>query len=578
MEKGEGRAHQRRRKAAENARKENKKSPHKPNPQSKRSSKKEGDIMRAEVRRYKEAEKVQHFIPESESRRGNCFVQYQNDSIGMNEETKARAEANLTRILALASHQQSFHHVSDPLPASHEVPHHSINTANATTVSPCRFFLPRKSHGKSSTESDENHPKKQQADSKSNIIISSSDKEKSRPLTKKASSHKTSNEKKVDSSPSCDHVGEPSKSRNYEVCDTRNTEQNTKTCSSKSKLKNKSNKPGTSPTLQARKSTSGLPSREGVISPNSDLHKQVIAAKSKMNHPTVELDSFASTAAAVKATLTSKSTLFEIQMEDMLRETLHILAQAHKESKCVSSTGSIDVITNTCNTGLDRDDKRQDQCKEKNDNNIFETPSSLDYLRHMEDRKEVKSTVNTTICPGTTIISPKALLLRYEDKLHKAVNSRGLTKSPGRSGKSHCKQLTVPKSNPSFQPWPQYHEGQVQHPFEHNQVNSKISFESESDWSTGQHHHYYPGHYQHQGPHYSSSYSCCSGGKPPRRARISYSYNEGNPDHHSIHQTYKTYPHHSESVGGGDGGTIDWVERNTMGDFSFLRALNQHQV
>ncbi|KAK4323485.1 hypothetical protein Pmani_005800 [Petrolisthes manimaculis] len=513
------------------------------------------------------------------------------------------------------------------------------------------------------------------------------------------SSHKTSNEKKVESSPSCDHVGEPSKSRNYELRDTRNTEQNTKTCPSKSKLKNKSNKPGTSPTLQARKSTSGLPSRESVVSPNSDSHKQVTAAKSKMNHPTVELDSFASTAAAVKATLTSKSALFEIQMED--------------------------------------------QCKEKNDNNIFETPSSLDYLRHMEDRKKVKSTLNTTICPGTTIISPKALLLKYEDKLHKAVNSRGLTKRPGRSGNLHCKQLTVPKSNPSdyicqsecpktvvvdplhyleryekqvstskeskttqkynaldehaveyipqgelinpcnnsltrhvsdksiyminptageakpllqlgnmmftsnnnhsphkpedspvlhemqpvkctdifgyatsrnplvitnapvssrhmvhdaarmifpndkenkksqqhlyvqpsFQPWPRYHEGQVQHPFEHNQVKSKISFESESDWNTGQHH-YYPEHYQHQGPHYSSSsYSYCSGGKRPHRAK--FSYNEGNPDHHSIHQTYKTCPHHSESGGGDDGGTIDWVERDTMGDFSFLRALDQ---
>ncbi|KAK4323486.1 hypothetical protein Pmani_005801 [Petrolisthes manimaculis] len=137
MEKGEGRAHQRRRKAAENARRENKKS--------KRSSKKEGDIMRTEVRRYKEAEKV----------RSNLDLNKGSRCIGMNEETKARAEANLTRILALASHQQSFHHVSDPLTASQEVPHHSSNTANATTVSPCRFFLPRKSHGKSSTESDE---------------------------------------------------------------------------------------------------------------------------------------------------------------------------------------------------------------------------------------------------------------------------------------------------------------------------------------------------------------------------------------------------------------------------------------
>lgn len=74
----------------------------------------------------------------------------------MSEETKARAEANLTRMLALARHQQPLHHVTDPFPDGGQDASPRVgNTANGTTVSPCRFFLPRKSPGTSSTEADE---------------------------------------------------------------------------------------------------------------------------------------------------------------------------------------------------------------------------------------------------------------------------------------------------------------------------------------------------------------------------------------------------------------------------------------
>lgn len=73
----------------------------------------------------------------------------------MSEEAKARAEANLTRMLALARHQQSLQHVTDPLPDGQDASCHVSNTANATMVSPRRFFLPRKSPSTSSPEAAE---------------------------------------------------------------------------------------------------------------------------------------------------------------------------------------------------------------------------------------------------------------------------------------------------------------------------------------------------------------------------------------------------------------------------------------
>ncbi|XP_045619357.2 uncharacterized protein [Procambarus clarkii] len=387
MDKASCRQHERRRKVAE--KKDTKGKP-------KRSNRNEGNVMRKEVQRYKDKEKsLQHEEGSTVSNRRmtihqgiyahGCSSGAVHREIGLSKETKARAEANLSHILALANNATLEKHVSKPS-VSTRSPRRSFLTKKASSHTPKHTIPSEKrkeeEHGTLRLSSSE-------SDDIDNIIISQS--------------------KRHEIDKEC-----------YKSADSTNV---------------------TSPTVlpqeQKTKVTYHLRSKKCKIDVQNKKPLDKPETKERESAPEIERSLFKLLTTAVKISLEKKSKCLS-GSRDLYLEALH---KAHRKyEECNSpenriSPASSDALplvhimktSGSVNKALRQSGDGNEKRGQVLD--LMKTPSTSEYLKrnkeielvshHEGEVTEQESALNITVCPGTTIISPRALLRRYEEKLQK---------------------------------------------------------------------------------------------------------------------------------------------------------------
>ncbi|KAG7166832.1 uncharacterized protein LOC121869079 [Homarus americanus] len=376
---------------------------------SRRNPKNEGNIMRAEVQRYKDREKSMQNEDSStvSSRRvtirqgiyaHGCSSGAVRREVGLSRETKARAEANLSRILELASHGPC-----DKV----------TNDSTLVTVSPHRSFLKKKPASNSSTHNEVVSPGIRKEENASNVRLSSPGTDSVKAVSSSQSKrHKTSHDKHQTDLP------------------TVTTRETTRKELSRERRTNEEES-------QNMKHPEKPETKENVCSPE----------KKRMWHE--------SAAAAVRASLEEKSNIFgkakkyHYMVLEEIQNKFEECAE-YRTALSASLDSSLDIqevkkgrmcsVTKTSET----DDQNRGQV-DMQVLNTMRTPPSTEYLKRNQElelpHQHKELALNETMCPGTTIINPRALLRRYEKKLeegntHKHSSER--TGLPGVGYQSEC--------------------------------------------------------------------------------------------------------------------------------------------
>ncbi|XP_069955916.1 uncharacterized protein [Cherax quadricarinatus] len=384
MDKGSHRLHERRRKIAEKSKDSKGKS--------KRSTKNEGSIMQEEVQRYKDKEKSlqNEEGPMVSNRRmtihqgiysHGCSSGTVHREIGLNKETKARAEANLSRILELASY------------ASLEK---QASKASLTTHSPHRSFLTKKVKNLSSSPKQNvgASPGKRKADISPLRLSSSESDDIYDSISSQPKKHEADNS--CQKTEGLTNVASPTEMEK---------ESKTKELNHQRSKKSKTAHKKCSDRLETKENDS----------------------------PEIKQRLFESLTAAIKDSLEEKAKLLTGTRD--LR--LEIFKKIHeKYDECAEDrisyegTGSSSLVLVSQNdNGMSKRPANSGDDQNKNRKavpifSVMKTPSSTEYLKlsqglelphhHKGEMSEPQPSMNISLCPGTTIVSPCALLRRYE--------------------------------------------------------------------------------------------------------------------------------------------------------------------
>ncbi|XP_071544202.1 uncharacterized protein [Panulirus ornatus] len=395
-----------------------------------RNPKNEGRILQKEVQRYKDKEKIMQNEDGSTTSNkritihqgiyGNgCTSGAVSREIRLSKESKARAEANLSRILELA----------------HHAPVDRQSKATLTTISPHRSFLTKENGSPRSSQNENVSAKKRKVEE---------------PCTSRMSSSGSSNSEAAVELPSERQMV------SIECCQTVTTG-----------VASESTRAG------ENKIQESPPKSRKCKTDAKKMKTDISEGTEQKPPPKVKRILYEPLAAGVKDCLVQKCNSFG-RTRDLCFEVLEKIHQKYEE--CVknrmspspgSDTADVINVVEKKNAPTKATRKSGDQSKndlEVQALDVMRTPSSIDYLKVDEDSgvsgqrrnkvSERESSLGTIVCPGSTIISPRSLLKHYEEKIHRDSRPSHSSKAELRCGSDRNECLVgsdyIPNSSRSF--------------------------------------------------------------------------------------------------------------------------------